>query len=390
MTKATNHMTSAEIDLINDRDVWDQALLSLPAMLYHTWEWGEVRAKEGWQPSRVLARRAGKPVAAVQVLERQLLMPLFRILYAPRGIAYREDDPEAFLELTSWLKQLVKQRRAMLLRMDPFVMDSDTQTKNLHLQAGFCSLPHQWSRWNFGRTNMVIDISLPAEKIFSKMRSRYRSYINSAEKRKISFVASNEMRYQKDFYLLLQKSSARQQFAIRDFEYFSNLIEAFSRMGNASLFLAYSDGTPAAGIFCIRFSATSYYVHGGFDWNLRDLHAIEPLHWMAMNWAKDVGCTRYDLMGAGTSYPPHEGNYGYGLYSFKKGLGAELLYLAGYFDLVGNPVTYRFFRFLEDKAKGSLIGYAVKLRQWLKDLTVHGTNRNVDNGTSQPEDIRQQ
>lgn len=361
-------MASTEIDLISDRDVWNHALLNLPAVLCHTWEWGEVRAKERWRPSRILVRRTGKPVAAVQVLERQLPMASFKLLYAPRGIAFRSDDPEAFLDLTLWLKKFVKQRRAILLRMDPFFPDSDTQKKNLHLQAGFRSLPHQWSRWNFGRTDMVIDISPPAEKLFSNMRSRYRSYIHTAEKRKISFISSNEMQYQKDFYLLLQKSSARQDFAIRDFEYFSNLIETFSRIGNASLFLAYTDGRPAASIFCIRSFATCYYIHGGFDWSLRDLHAIEPLHWMAMNWAKAAGCTTYDLLGAGTSYPPREGNYGYGLYNFKKGLGADLLYLAGYFDLIGTPTSYRLFRFLEDRTSGSLFGFAVKLRQWLKGL----------------------
>lgn len=361
-------MASTEIDLISDRDAWDHALLNLPAMMYHTWEWGEVRAGEGWRPSRILVRRSGKPVAAVQILERQLVIPPFRILYAPRGIAFREDDPEAFLELALWLKRLVRQRGAILLRMDPFFVDSDTQKRNLHLQAGFRSLPHQWSRWNFGRTDMVIDISSPLEKVFRNIRSRYRSYIHTAEKRKISFITSNELRYQKDFYLLLQKSSARQDFGIRNFEYFSNLIETFSRKGNASLFLAYSGGRPAAGIFCIRFFATCYYIHGGFDWNLRDLHAIEPLHWMAMNWAKAAGCTSYDLLGAGTSYPPREGNYGYGLYNFKKGLGADLLYLAGYFDLIGNPTRYGLFRFLEDKASGSLLSLAVKLRRWLNVL----------------------
>lgn len=363
-----DQIASAKIDFINDREEWDQALLSLPVMMYHSWEWGEVRAKESWQPSRILVRRGEKPVAAVQIFERQLPMLPFRILYAPRGIAFLEDDPEAFLELALWLKKLVNQRGAILLRMDPFFVDSDTQKKSLHLQAGFCPLPQQWSRWNFGRTNMVIDISLSAENLLRNMRPRCRSYIHTAEKRKISFIAGNEEKYQKDFYSLLQKSSARQDFAIRDFEYFSGLIETFSRQGNASLFLAYTDGRPAAGILCVRFSTICYYVHGGFDWDLRDLHAIEPLHWMAMNWAKAAGCSTYDLLGAGTSYPPREGSYGYGLYNFKKGLGADLLYLSPYFDLTGKPIIYRLFRFVEDKASGSLLAFAVKLRRWLKEI----------------------
>jgi len=377
-------MESPDISVVNDRSEWTNSLLNLPATLYHTWEWGEVRSSEGWKPWRILLKSAGSVRAAVQVLERQLPAPGCRILYAPRGIAFSSGESDKVLELANWLKDFVRQRRAILLRMDPFFLDSDTEKKELHCRAGFRSLPYQWTRWNLPRPNMVIDISRSKEEILGKMRPRFRSYIRRAEKRNLPVLSGDAIKLREDFYSLLQKTSERQNFSIRDFQYISQLIETFSKSGNGSLFVAYEGERPAAGIFCARFSGSCYYTHGGFDWERRELHAIEPLHWAAINWAKKFGCTTYDLLGAGTAYPPKESNYGYGLYNFKRGLGADLLYLAGYFDLVGNTFAYRMFRFGEDSAAGSLFGFATRVRNWFRRNNVPQSNPNcVSHGDPQ-------
>lgn len=369
-------MESTAIEVVHNRAEWTNSLLTLPATLYHTWEWGEVRSSEGWKPWRILAKSAGSARAAVQVLERQLPAPGCRVLYAPRGIAFSWGDSETVLELSNWLKGFVKHRRAIVLRMDPFFLNSDEEKKELLRRAGFRSLPYQWTRWNLPRPNMVIDISLSREEILAKMRPRFRSYIRRAEKRDLLVLSGDTKKLREDFYSLLQKTSERQNFSIRNFQYMSRLIETFSLSGNGSLFVAYEGERPAAGILCVRFQGSAYYTHGGFDWELRELHAIEPLHWAAINWAKNFGCTTYDLLGAGTAYPPKESNYGYGLYNFKRGLGAELLYLAGYFDLVGNAFAYRIFRFGEDSAAGSLFGFATRVRNWLRRNNVPRSSDN--------------
>ena len=352
-----------QIRLIEDSTEWNNALLDLGATLYHSWEWGELRATAGWRAWRVLASDGSTPRAAVQVLERRLPIPGLSILSAPRGIAARREDREPVLLVGKWLKDFVRQRRAILLRMDPFIPDTDEQQRALHRDAGFVDLPDQWSRWNLPRSNMVVDISGSKEQILANMRRRYREYVSRATRSGLVTRAGLEIEQLREFYDLLLKTSRRQNFALRTFQYYCEVRDKLLRSGRGELLLAYDSGKLVAGILCTYFSKTWYYLYGGFDWDARQAHPNEVLHWHAIQWAKDRGCTEYDLMGSGTRYPPQEGNLGFGIYTFKKGFGAELHYLIGYFDLPGNAMLYKLFRFAEsDVLRGPLFNAAVKAR----------------------------
>jgi peptidoglycan pentaglycine glycine transferase (the first glycine) len=352
-----------QIRLIENSTEWNNALLDLSATLYHSWEWGELRATEGWRAWRVLASDSSSPRAAVQVLQRGLPIPGLSILSAPRGIAARPDDRESVLLIGKWLKDFVRQRRAILLRMDPFIPDTDQQQRALHRDAGFVDLPDQWSRWNLPRSNMVVDISGSKEQILAKMTRTHRGNISRSSRSGLEIRAGSENGQFQEFYSLLLKTSRRQNFAIRTFQYYCEVRDKLLRSGNGELFLAYDSGKLVAGILCAYFSKTCHYLYGGFDWDARHAHPNEVLHWHAIQWAKDRGCTEYDLVGSGTRYPPQEGNLGFGIYTFKKGFCAELHYLVGYLDLPGNAVLYRLFRFAEsDILRGPLFNAAVKAR----------------------------
>lgn len=353
-----------QIRMIDKSGEWNGALRNLGGTLYHSWEWGEARSTQGWRAWRILASESDSPRAAVQVLERRLPILGLSILYAPRGIAARIDDYESVIAVGKWLKDFVRQRRGILLRADPFILNTDERQKALYREGGFIDLPHEWSRWNMPRSNMNVDISGTEEQILSNMRRRYREYISRAARSGLVIKAGCEGDQLRDFYSLLLKTSERQHFAVRDFKYYLEVRERFLRSGMGELFLGYdaAGGKAVAGILCAYFSRTCYYLYGGFDWDSRQAHPNEPLHWQAIRWAKDRGCTEYDLMGSGTRNPPQEGNAGFGIYTFKKGFGAELRYLIGYFDLPGNALLYKLFRFAEENMRGRLFDGAVKAR----------------------------
>lgn len=352
-----------QIRLIEDSAEWNNALLGLGATLYHSWEWGQLRSTEGWRAWRVLASDSSSPRAAVQVLQRGLPIPGLSILSAPRGIAARPDDRESVLLIGKWLKDFVRARHAILLRMDPFLLDSDEHQRALYRDAGFVDLPDQWSRWNLPRSNMVVDIGNSKEHVLAKMARNHRGNISRSSRSGLEIRVGSETDQFQQFYDLLLKTSRRQAFALRTFHYYREVRDKLLRSGKGELFLAYNSGKLVAGILCAYFSKTCHYLYGGFDWDARQAHPNEVLHWQAIQWAKDRGCTEYDLMGSGTRYPPHEGNLGFGMYTFKKGFGAELRYLIGYFDLPGNAVLYKLFRFAEsDILRGPLYNAAVKAR----------------------------
>jgi lipid II:glycine glycyltransferase (peptidoglycan interpeptide bridge formation enzyme) len=120
--------------------------------------------------------------------------------------------------------------------------------------------------------------------------------------------------------------------------------------GEGLVFLARYEQRAVAGALCARFGRRCHYLYGGFDWEFRRAEASEALQWSAIQWAKDAGCRWYDTGGAGTSYPPNEGNPGFGVYNYKKGFGAAVCYSAGLFDLVNSRTGYEVFRFFERRA----------------------------------------
>ncbi|MHB8412001.1 MAG: lipid II:glycine glycyltransferase FemX [Candidatus Acidiferrales bacterium] len=350
------------ISLCDDQAAWNRVVLELSGTLYHSWEWGEVRRAEGWLPSRVLLQADGKAVAAVQILERQLPAGIGTLLYVPRGIAGGDNDPAVVASVVAWLKVFMRERRAILLRMDPGFPDSDETRKVLLVANGLRPLADQWSFWNFPRATMVVGISGSEEDILRKMRRTHRQLIQKILKDGLEIEIGTDIAQLRDFYALVLKSSERQGFALHGKDHFLNIREQFSARGDALFFLCRQNGRAVAAILCGCFGATCHYFHGGFDSGLRVPGATEVLHWKAIQWAKGKGCKRYDLLGTSTPHPPKEGNRGYGLYSYKKGFGAELVYSAGYFELVRREIPYRLLRFAEQHPR--LVDTALNMRSF--------------------------
>ncbi|MFZ0211478.1 MAG: peptidoglycan bridge formation glycyltransferase FemA/FemB family protein [Candidatus Acidiferrales bacterium] len=336
-----------KIELNENSEQWNNAVLALRGTLYHSWEWGETRANQGWHPWRVLAQEEGTPCAAVQLFERKVPLLGASVLYAASGIAGHDAEASVVNSLAAWMGEFGVRRNAILLRIESRFDDQDESRKALLNSAGFRALTDQWSLWNLPRANMIIDISGAEEELLRRMRKKHREHINRSQRNGLKITATSEVAGLRVFYDLLLKSSERQGFAVRDFGYFIHLREQLLTGDRGLLFLAEMDSRPVAGILCAQFGSTCHYLYGGFDWTARQAYANEALHWTAIRWARKLGCDHYDMVGAGTSYPPTEGNAGYGLYNFKKGFGAELVYSAGYFDLINRRALYSALRFAE-------------------------------------------
>lgn len=362
-----------KIRLCTDEQAWNCAALRLAAPIYHSWERGELAQADGWAPWRIVAEQNGSPVAVVHLLQKRLPFSSESIFYGVRGITGDQSDPQAVQEIAAWLRNLMRRERGFLLRTDPEFPDTDPREKGTLIYAGFSNIPDQWSFWNLSRSTMILDISRPAEEILQGMRKTHRRLIRKAERDRMEIEQGVTPAHLRDFYGLVAKSSERQGFAIRGIEHFERVREIFLLNGKGTLFIARKQGKPAASSLALAFGSTCLYLHGGFDPEVRMQGAAETLHWRVIQWAKSRGCTRYDLQGSGTKYPPQEGNRGFGLYHFKKGLGAELIYSAGYFELVRGSVRYAMLRFLEQNP--TVIDAALKLRSMLRPKSRHAGRR---------------
>jgi len=118
---------------------------------------------------------------------------------------------------------------------------------------------------------------------------------------------------------------------------------------DARILIARHEGVNLAGVLSLVYGTRAWYMHGATIEDKGNLHPAEGLHWEMIRWARDRGCVFYDFGGTGTDYPPREDNPNYYLYHFKKGFGAEINYLTGYYDLVCNRPLYPLFRMMEEK-----------------------------------------
>jgi lipid II:glycine glycyltransferase (peptidoglycan interpeptide bridge formation enzyme) len=110
---------------ILDRGEWNRALGDLPgAHVLQTWEWGEFKAGYGWTAERLLWRTVkGRPVAAAQVLERRVRVPVLglssSVLYAPRGPVLDWRAPDVADHVLRDLGSMAARPGVLQLKIDP-------------------------------------------------------------------------------------------------------------------------------------------------------------------------------------------------------------------------------------------------------------------------------
>ena len=91
-----------------DRQVFDDYIASVPkGHILQSYEWGEVKARTGWEAIRLLVEEDGKPVAAVSLLKRKIPVIGMSIFYAPRGPVWDITNEDVFDFLLSDRKSVV-------------------------------------------------------------------------------------------------------------------------------------------------------------------------------------------------------------------------------------------------------------------------------------------
>jgi lipid II:glycine glycyltransferase (peptidoglycan interpeptide bridge formation enzyme) len=136
------------------------------------------------------------------------------------------------------------------------------------------------------------------------------------------------------FYDLLRDTAERNEFGVHNRTYYDDFMAIFG--DRAVLLFARIDERPVAGLIAARFGEEAVYMYGASSTEHRAHGAAFLLQFEAMRWARDSGCTRYDLWGIPAHDPPpakgEEGRVGgtsgedwRGLYIFKVRFGGEFI-----------------------------------------------------------------
>ena len=334
-----------------------------------TYEWGQVKAKYGWQPIYLLWDLEGKmheernlssfdfyPSAAALILKRQILRNGFAarlsILYSPKGPLLDWTNEALRARVLNDLQEFARKQGAIFFKMDPdVIMGTGVPSgKNDWVDnSGQAVLSELKQRgWGYSsdqiqfKNTVLIDLKPSEEEILARMKQKTRYNIRLAEKRAVTLRIGK----QEDFgmlYKMYAETSVRDGFVIREEGYYMSAWKLFmdTREPTCEPLIAEVDGEPVAAIFVFYFAGRAYYVYGMSRNTHREKMPAYLLQWEAMKRARARGCSIYDLWGAPEVFD--ESDSMWGVYRFKEGLGGTVVRTLGAWDYAPNPLWYRLY-----------------------------------------------
>ena len=339
---------------IDDARAWDNALLALPnPHILQSWAWGEFKIRHGWRATRLLFKEGGETVAAASVLRRKLPGLPVSILYVPKGPALDWHRAGMAEQVVQELASLARRERALFIKIDPDIHYSAdvpdfsprpaqaTGTGEMLRSQGWRASAEQIQF----RNTLLIDLERSEDELLAGMKQKTRYNVRLAARRGVSVrsIGAGSSLAERDaalslFYQLYAETGRRDGFIIRPPEYYRDAWGSFVEGGFAQLFLAEFEGEALAGLMLFVFGPTAWYMYGASSNRERKRMPNYLLQWEAIRWAREQGCTLYDLWGAPDDLD--ESDPMWGVVRFKLGLGGELARGLGAWDFPVSRVGY--------------------------------------------------
>jgi peptidoglycan pentaglycine glycine transferase (the first glycine) len=317
---------------------WNSTITNLPHHhILQAWEWGDFKSRWGWSPSRFLWHSATEDtVAAIQFLRRAIPRTPFGIGYIPKGPLFDDTNPALAETVLRDIETEARRQRCLFVKIDPDILAANTAFVDLLQKRG-------WVRGEpiqFPNTG-VVDVTPDEETLLANMKQKWRYNIRLAERRGVVIQHGTPADFP-TFYRLYAETATRDGFLIRPEAYYLDVWNDFYAKGLAHLLLATVENDPVAGMVLFRFGNRVWYFYGASSDRHRDAMPNHALQWAAIQWAKSVGATEYDLWGAPTDLnDPNDGMAG--VWRFKVGFNPEFRDQIGAWDFPVNRWAYRLY-----------------------------------------------
>ncbi|NUM49045.1 MAG: peptidoglycan bridge formation glycyltransferase FemA/FemB family protein, partial [Anaerolineales bacterium] len=192
---------------------------------------------------------------------------------------------------------------------------------------------------------ITLDISGSEDQILARMKQKTRYNLRLAEKKGIVIRPSNDLL---TWDKLMQETGERDAFGVHSQAYYQKAYDLFHPSGSCELLLAEFEGEPLAAIMVFARGNRAWYFYGASSNAHREKMPTYLLQWEGIRWAREKGCTEYDLWGipdedeATLEAGFMEKSEGlWGVYRFKRGFGGEVKRAEGPWDRVYWKGLYR-------------------------------------------------
>lgn len=283
-------MLEASISKVESDPEWDDFLETRPDGCYQQSSlWAKLKARDGWQYARLVVRKSNQIVGGAQALLKHL--PRFGYVgYVSKGPVVAYEDPELEEYVLDQLKRLAREERILFLRIQP--PHSAGQIAQRLFERG--ALPSQVSV-----TPLVtarVDIRPEPEAVLARMPKKRRSNIRRAERKGVTVRVGAEEDL-KIFNNLRKIHGKRRRYRTGPADYFESLWSIFASREKACLLVAEYEGEALAARMNVAFGDVVFASFVADSGNLVELNAQSLMHWKAMLWGKERGCSWYDLGG---------------------------------------------------------------------------------------------
>ncbi len=354
------------------KEKWNKIVQQLPdPHVLQSWQWGEIKSEYGWEPTPMvwveeeggyrmamgedIVAAEADPSAAALVLSRGLPLGL-RVMYVPKG-PLLEDwcDERLRNQVLGDLSQYAGQEGAILIKIDPDVVvgegipdqegaqenETGAEVKKLLEEKGWTFSDDQIQY----RNTVLVDLTQPEDDLLMRMKSKTRYNIRLAKKKGVSVRRGG--RDDMDLlYGMYAKTSVRGGFTIRGEDYYHTVWNAFFPSPGkrdqdpvAVPLIAEVEGEAIAAAVMFQFGDRAWYLHGMSTTKHREKMGTYLIQWEGMCWAKEQGCTVYDMWGAPDTFDKQDPMWG--VYRFKRGFGGKVSRTIGAWDLPLKPLFYK-------------------------------------------------
>lgn len=342
-------------------ETWKKFIAKQPnPHILQTAEWGELKRGFGWDVERLISGDVG-----VQILFRKL--PLgFTVAYCPKpviSIQYSvtsETGPSPERSETKskddWNRQfwdevdsVCKMKRAVFLKIEPDSWESEVsrlRSDYVNPKSGDFGLRVSPHNIQPPRT-IIISLEGSEADILGRMKQKCRYNVRLAEKKGVAVRAWDDL---DGFHRMMNVTGGRDGFGVHSLEYYKKAYDLFHPAGMADILVADYEDKPLAALMVFALDSRAYYLYGASTDEERNRMPTYLLQWRAMQWARERGCTDYDLWGVPdadeeTLEAQFESRSDdlWGVYRFKRGFGGQVKRAAQALDRVYMPLLYRLY-----------------------------------------------
>ncbi len=321
-------------------------------------EWAKV--KSDWKNEIIIIRdEKGKIKASLSLLIRKLPYVNYSIMYAPRGPVCNPDDEKSFKELIKKADELAKEYKSFMLKMDPDILVSNNEFKNMAKKYGFKIEEKIKDVNTLLQPRFVFRLDIKGktkDEVFASFHSKTRYNIRLATKKGVT-IREGKREDLQQFQDILETTGTRDGFYIRNKEYFEKLYDSFDSKHLKLVFADYQ-GKPIACVLNIFYGNKEWYLYGGSLNEHRNVMSTYLLQWEMIKQAIERNMDCYDFRGVCATDATH---YNEGLYRFKKGFNADFV---EFIDM--HKVYNKFIYFLFEKCAYKLRDFKLKLSKIFK------------------------